>query len=561
MRPWILLSALLLLTNQPASAIDEPATGDHAMVVTAEPLATQAAVRVLVEGGSAADAAITAALVLAVTEPYSSGVGGGGFFVGWDQGDQSAYALDCRETAPSAASRDMFLGADGVADPALSRTGALSVATPGLIRGLWDLHQREGRLAWGRLLRPAIDLAADGFPVQEMLAQRLAYHHGKGRFDSAMQAVFMPSGQVPPVGSLLRQEDLARTLAAVAGQGPDAFYAGPVAEAMAGSVQRSGGILTTADLAAYRSVWRDPIRGSYRGHEIIGMPPPSSGGVHLVQMLNILEGFDLAGKGYGSADAWHLMFEAMKFAYADRSRFMGDPDHTPIPVARLTSREHAAQQRSRIAVDHALAPTSIEGAPRGPESDHTTHLSVVDAQGNAVAATLTINLSFGSGMIAEGTGVILNDEMDDFAAAPGTPNAFGLIQSDANAVAPHRRPLSSMTPTIVLRDGAVAMVTGSPGGAKIITSTLQTIVHVLDFGMDVRQAVAAPRIHHQWYPETGYYEEFGMSPDTRRALEDLGHRLTARSPMGNVQVILRDHEQGRWTGASDPRGMGLAQGY
>jgi len=561
MRSWMILSTLLLLVSQTALAIDGPAIGDHAMVVTAEPLATQAAVTVLVEGGTAADAAITAALVLAVTEPYSSGVGGGGFFVGWQQDDQSSYALDCRETAPSAASRDMFLGEDGSADPALSRTGALSVATPGLIRGCWDLHQRHGKLPWTRLLEPAIDLAATGFPVQEMLAQRLAYHHAHHRFDPAMQEVFIPGGLVPQVGSLLRQEDLARTLAAVAEKGPDAFYAGPVAEAMANSVQQSGGILTVADLASYRTVWRDPIRGDYRGHEIIGMPPPSSGGVHLVQMLNILEGYDLAASGYGSADAWHLMLESMKFAYADRSRFMGDPDHTPIPVAMLTSQEHADAQRSRIVVDHALDPTSIEGAPRGPESDHTTHFSVVDAQGNAVAATLTINLSFGSGMVAAGTGVILNDEMDDFAAAPGTPNAFGLIQSDANAVAPHRRPLSSMTPTIVLRDGAVIMVTGSPGGAKIITSTLQTIVHVLDFGMDVRQAVSVPRIHHQWYPETGYYEEFGMSPDTRRALESRGHQLIARSPMGNVQVILRDHEHECWTGASDPRGMGLAQGY
>ncbi len=552
---------LLCLVPVLAMAVDAPAVGEHGMVVTAEAHATEAAVSVLAEGGHAADAAITAALVLAVTEPYSSGLGGGGFVVGYDRASGECFTLDCRETAPAAATADMFLGPDGQADPALSRTGALSVAVPGLVRGLWDLHQRHGRMPWARLVQPAHDLAHDGFPATEMLVHRLRNHHRRQRLDAAFQKVFLPDGEFPRVGELVRQTDLARTLAAIADAGPAAFYDGPVAAAMVASVEAGGGGLALADLAGYRSVWRDPIQGTYRGLDVVSMPPPSSGGVHIVQMLNILEPFDLAGAGYGSAAAWHPILEAMKFAFADRSRFLGDPDFVDVPVARLTGRAHADSQRARIHADHAVPPASIEGAPRGPESEHTSHLSVVDPEGNAMAATLTINLNFGAGMIADGTGVILNDEMDDFAAAPGTPNAFGLIQGKRNAVGPHRRPLSSMTPTIVLDGDDVFMVAGSPGGSKIITSTLQAILHVIDFGMDARQAVSVPRVHHQWSPETGWYEHFGMAPEVRRDLERRGHTLTARSPMGNVQLIVRDREAAVWTGASDPRGMGLAAGF
>jgi len=555
---------LLLLLPVVAVALSAPAVGEHCMVVTAEPQATRAALAVLRDGGAAVDAMVTAAFVLAVTEPYASGLGGGGFVVGYQPENWSSYALDFRETAPSGAARDMFLGHDHQADPALSRTGALSVAVPGFVRGLWDLHQRHGRLPWQRLVEPALALARDGFPVSQMLARKLIYHHAQGRFDPAFQAVFLPSGQPLVEGENLYQHDLARTLTAIADQGPAAFYEGPVAAALVRAVGEGGGVLSQDDLTGYRTVWREPVTGRYRGLEIISMPPPSSGGVHLVQMLNILEPFDLAAAGYGSAAAWHPLLEAMKFAFADRSRYLGDPDHVDVPAAWLTCRAHADSQRAFIRPDRAVPLAEIEGASKASgmvESEHTTHISIVDVEGRAVAATLTINLSFGAGMIASGTGVILNDEMDDFAAAPGEPNAFGLIQGERNAVAPHRRPLSSMTPTIVLAEGAPYMVTGSPGGSKIITATLQTILNVVDFGMDAREAVSVPRIHHQWYPETGYFEHFGLAPEVRIDLESRGHILTARSPMGNVQVIVRDRAAEVWTGASDPRGMGLAAGF
>jgi len=553
---WVVLCAAATTV-----ADDVPASGARAMIVSADRQATLAGLAVLSEGGSAADAAITAAMVLAVTEPYSSGLGGGGFVVGYQRDGELAYALDARETAPARATRDMFLGTDGRADAARSCTGALSVAVPGLVRGLADLHQRFGRLPWSRLLQPAIDLARFGFPVSEMLVARLREELADGRLDASLQEVFLPRGQLPRAAEVLVQPDLARTLAAIAAGGPEAFYVGPGAAALVAALTETGGLIDRADLAGYRSVWREPVRGRYRGLTIVSMPPPSSGGVHLVQMLNILEPFDLAAAGFGSAAAWHPLLEAMKLAYADRSRFLGDPDFVDVPVAMLTSRAHADSQRARIRPDRAIPVAEIVGTPLAAEPAHTTHLSVVDADGNAVAATLTINLSFGAGMIARGTGIVLNDEMDDFTAAPNAPNAFGLVQGERNAVGPRRRPLSSMTPTIVLDGDDVFLVAGSPGGARIITATLQALVNVVDFGMDAREAVTAPRVHHQWAPATGWYEEYGMSPDTRRELERRGHELTARPPMGNVQLIVRDRATGQWTGASDPRGCGLAAGF
>lgn len=561
MRTLHLTLLALVLCVPSALAVDVPARGDHAMVATADPHATEAALAVLAEGGTAADAIVTAALVVAVTEPYSSGLGGGGFVVGWQADTHEAWNLDCRETAPAAATAGMYLDEGGRAVPALSRTGALSVAVPGLVRGLWDLHQRHGHLPWRRLVEPARDLARDGFVVQEMLAQRTAYHHGRGRFNPAMAAVFCPDGEPVARGDVLRQTDLARTLEAIAGSGPVPFYEGEIASRMATAVQAAGGVLTADDLAGYRAVWRDPVEGHYRGRRIIGMAPPSSGGVHVIQMLHVLEAHDLTSLGYGSAAANHLLIETMKLSFADRSRFLGDPDHVDVPVDWLIGPERVSELRDRIELDRALDPDQIEGAPRVPEGEHTTHMSVVDTQGNAAAATLTINLSFGSGMIADGTGVILNDEMDDFAAAPGTPNAFGLVQGEQNAVGPHRRPLSSMSPTIVLQDGQVLMVTGSPGGSKIITGTLQSIIHVIDFGMDAREAVSVPRLHHQWLPATAYVEHHGLSPDSRALLESQGHVITPRSPMGNLQTIVRDPETGTLQGASDPRGAGLAAGF
>ncbi len=560
-----LVAVLLVVAVQTAMAADVPARGARVMVVCAEPHAAAAAVQVLREGGTAADAAITAAVVLAVTEPYASGLGGGGFVVGYDRAARAAYALDARETAPAAAHRGMFLGPDGEVVPELSRTGALSVAVPGLVRGLWQLHEAHGRLPWARLFEPAIVLAREGFPAQEMLVQRLAEELAAGRLDTTLMAVFAPDGRLPAAGQTVRQPELAATLARLAHAGPDDFYTGQTAAAIVSAVTSRGGLVTLADLAAYRPVWREPIRGAYRGRTVLSMPPPSSGGVHLAQMLGVLDGVDLATSGYGSAATWHTLLEVMKFAYRDRSQHLGDPDHTPVALDWLLSPARLDSLRACLDPGRVVPAPAGPGAPLpvGPdrEPQHTSHLSIVDAAGNAVAATLTINLSFGAGLIAEGTGVILNDQMDDFAAAVGAPNAFGLLQGEANTVAPGRRPLSSMTPTLVLEGDDVRIVAGSPGGARIITATLQAIVHVLDFGMDARHAVTVPRAHHQWSPDCSWFEPFGLSPETRRELERRGHTLCERNTVGNVQLIVRDRETGAWTGASDPRGMGLAIGF
>jgi len=552
------------------------------MVVTAHPLASEVGVQLLAAGGNAVDAAVGAALALAVVEPYGSGLGGGGFLVTFSQSTGAVRALDCRETAPAAASRDMYLVA-GAADLELSQSGPLSVAVPGLVRGLWLLHQEEGRLTWDRLVQPAVTLARDGFAVSAMLRERIEYH--RDRFNEAARAIFLPSGEVPALGDMLVQTDLAVTLAAIAQEGPDALYTGPVAAAMVATLRAGGGLLTLSDLADYHPCWREPIQGTYRGLAIYSMPPPSSGGVHLLQMLNILAGDDLVNpfrleygqiplvdetgrttppclRVYDDAAYCHLLAEAMKFAYADRSRWLGDPDFFPVPVARLTSPAYADSLRGCVQPDSILPWQSVGGIRIEPvEGSQTTHLSVVDGEGNAVGATLTINLNFGSGWVATGTGVLLNDEMDDFVAAPGVPNAFGLVGAEANAIAAGKRPLSSMTPTIVLNDGRIFMVTGSPGGSRIITSVLQTILNVVDHDLDVAEAVAAPRIHHQWQPPVLYYEPFGLSRACAHGLTTRGHTLVLKEAMGNVQAIVVEQNSGVRYGAGDPRGMGQAAGY
>jgi len=533
---------------------DDPRRG---AVATAHPLATRAAADVLRDGGNAVDAAVAAAFALAVVEPYSSGLGGGGFFVAHLEGPDRDLALDARETAPAAASRDMYLR-DGAPVDSLSRDGALAVATPGLVPGLWELHHREGRLPWSRLVAPARDLARDGFPVDELLARRIRGH--AERFDPAARAVFLPDGVPPETGAVLRQPDLAATLDRVARHGGDEFRTGATAQALAAAVREAGGLLSPADLAAYRPVWRDPLHGSYRGLHVVGMPPPSSGGLHLIQMLRMLEPAALPGPGHAHADAAHRLAAAMTCAYADRARWLGDPDQVDIPVARLLDPARLDSLMARVRPDARLTWADAGGLGSAvPEGDHTTHLSVLDLEGNAVAATLTINLSFGAGMVAAGTGVVLNDEMDDFAAAPGTPNAFGLVGAEANAVAPGKRPLSSMTPTILLRgDDDVAMVVGSPGGSRIITAVLQTVLNVVDFRMDARRALATPRIHNQGLPEVLFHEPGALAPQVAAELARRGHVLQERESMGNVQLIVVG-EDGRVDAAADPRGVGAAQ--
>ncbi len=542
-----------------SQAVETPAEGDSCMVVSAHPLATELGISILRSGGNAVDAAVVISFCLAGCEPYSSGLGGGGFFVFFDPETSTVSTLDARETAPISAHRDMYL-VNGKPDAMLSRDGPLAVGVPGLVAGLKELHLRGGQLPWSELVNTAANAIRE-IKVTAMLQERIQNH--SSRFNGAARKVFSPGGETPAIGSVLQQEDLFRTLQEIAQFGPDAFYKGRVAEAMVKVTARGNEVgITLADLAAYQPRWRKPIRGQYHDLEVFSMAPPSSGGIHLVEMLNILERFDLRQAGFGSVAAIHLLAEAMKFAYADRSLYLGDSDFVQVPVERLIGKARADSLGQLIQLDRAYPESRIQGAPlTGVESHETTHFSIVDTEGMAVAATLTINLTFGSGRMAPGTGVLMNNEMDDFVAAPGTPNAFGLVGGEANSIAPGKRPLSSMTPTIVLQDGRVRMVTGAPGGSKIITTTLQTILNVVDHKMDVLQAVSAPRVHHQWFPRRLYYEEFRMNVDTVRVLESMGHTVTARSPMCNAQVITVDPETGMRQGASDPRGMGLAAGF
>jgi len=452
---------------------------------------------------------------------------------------------------------------EGVADTRLSQTGMLAVAVPGFVRGLEALHQKKGSLPWKDLLAPAASLARNGFPVHRLMKAKI--DATAERFNEEARRIYMPQGSSPGESEILVQTDLANTIDAIANEGSKAFYEGKIAKTMVEYIRANGGILTLKDLREYQPRWRDPVIGTYRGYQIVSMPPPSSGGIHLVQMLNILEAFDLKAWGYGSANAWHHIAEAMKFAYADRSRWLGDSDFVDVPMARLISKSYADTQRKRIQANSVVPWTDVGGIDiLQQEGDNTSHFSVVDVHGNAVSSTQTINLLFGSAMVVPGTGVILNDEMDDFAAAPGVPNAFGLVGNEANAIVPKKRPLSSMTPTIVLRDKdkpKVFVVAGSPGGSRIINTTLQVILHVIDFAMDIDQAVDAPRIHQQWFPDILFFESFGMSPDTRNALKTKGHRLERRERIGNAQAILVDPATGIKKGAGDSRGIGQGAGH
>lgn len=538
-----------------------PVLASRGMVSSQDALATRVGVEILRKGGNAVDAAVAVGFALAVTLPRAGNVGGGGFMMVHRASPRETIAIDYRETAPAAATADMFLNPQGEPDRAASTRSGKAVGVPGTVRGLAEAHRRygSGKLTLAELIAPAEKLARDGIPVESGLADSLPRASGLlGQWPSS-RAVFFEGDHVLPRGATLRQTDLADTLKSIAERGPDAFYEGPIAEKIAVAVQGAGGIMTPADLAAYRPEIRMPVRGTYRGYEIVSMPPPSSGGVHLIEILNILEGYDLAGMGAGSAGALHTLAEAMKPAYADRATWLGDPSRTKVPVAGLTDKAYAAGMREKIDPERAKTAAEVSaGNPLPYESDQTTHFSVVDAEGNAVSNTYTLNFSYGIGLVAEGTGVLLNNEMDDFSAKTGARNAYGLVGGEANAVAPGARPLSSMTPTFVFRDGRLFLVTGSPGGSRIITTTLQVIVNVLDFRMNLAQAVAAPRIHHQWQPDVLMAEE-GISPDTLALLRAKGHNVKVGATSGSANSVMA--EDGLLAGASDPRQRGtLAEG-
>jgi gamma-glutamyltranspeptidase/glutathione hydrolase len=538
----------------PAQAI----VARHAMVVSQEKRATHIGVEVLHRGGNAVDAAVAVAFALAVTHPQAGNLGGGGFML-IRLADGTASAIDYRETAPRAATRDMFLDQNGEYDPKKSRDSGLAVGVPGTVAGLALALEKYGssRFKLSDLIAPAIALARDGVPVEDELADSLPRAAPRlARFPASAKIFLKSDGAALAPGDRLVQPDLAGSLETIAREGPRGFYQGEIAQKIVDSVRNAGGILSREDLQDYRTVERAPVRGSYRGHEVVSVPPPSSGGVHLIEMLNVLEGYGLEGLGARSPAALHRMIEAMKRAYADRAQFLGDADQVSVPVERLISKSHAAYLRETIDPEHATPARALRPKASGAhEGDHTTHFSVIDRFGNAVANTYTLNFNYGLGLVAEGTGILLNNELDDFSAKPGAPNAFGLVGGEANAPGPGKRPLSSMTPTVVLADGKPRLITGSPGGSRIITIVLQVILDLIDFHEDLAQAVSAPRVHDQWLPDVVFVET-GLPEETIRQLEALGHTVRVGGAWGSANSILVAPDA--ITGVADPRTRGAA---
>ncbi|MGD1155962.1 MAG: gamma-glutamyltransferase [Terriglobia bacterium] len=549
----MLLAALLAL---PAYALS-PVAARHGMVASSEPLASQAGVEILKAGGNAVDAAVAVGFALAVTFPQAGNLGGGGFMlIRMVNGD--AIVVDYREQAPAAASRTMYQDAQGNLIPDASSAGARAAGIPGTVRGLALAEEKYGKLGLARVMIPAIRLAREGFPVSYSLAQTLRSERALLEKYDDSRRIFLHDGHLYEPGETLLQPELARTLAEIARHGPRAFYRGTVAKAFEATMRKYNGLISRNDLKQYQAKLRSPLVGHFRGYDILGVPPPSSGGTMLIEMLNVLEPLDLGTpNSYASI---HLIAETMRRAYADRATYLGDADFVCVPVAGLTSPGYAAQLREQILQSSPDAPVRA-GEPQAFESGATTHFSVVDAAGNAVSNTYTLNGWFGCGVTVEGAGFLLNNEMDDFAAKPGEPNVFGLVQGEANAIAPHKRPLSSMTPAIVTRDGKVRLVLGSPGGGTIINTVLQVLLNVLVYKMDILQAVTSPRFHDQWMPDCLTLERVGFSSDTLEKMQQAGYPLSFRDSIGDCEAIEIEPESGWRFGASDPRADGKAAGY
>jgi gamma-glutamyltranspeptidase / glutathione hydrolase len=556
------LAVLLLLAPAARAASPRPSVGARGMVVAPESQAAAAGLEVLRDGGNAVDAAVTMALVLSVTYPRAGNLAGGGFIL-YRAPDGSHHALDFRETAPAALTPSMFLGPDGKPDPEKSRSRGLAVAVPGSVAGLSAAHAQWGSRPWASLVAPAVRLAEQGITVSPLSAAAYAEENARLAADPAARALFTKDGAPLPEGHRLVQKDLATTLRTIAELRADGFYKGRVAGAIVDAVRAAGGVMTAEDLASYKVLPREPIVGRYRDVRVVAFPPPSSGGVVLLQALAMLERFDMRAAGATSSTTLHRIAEAERRAFADRSRFLGDPAFVDVPVRKLLDRAYL-DGRSRSIRDDRSTPSSEIGPGTLPkEGGNTLHLSVADARGGAVALTTTLNSWFGAAIVAPGTGLLLNNEIDDFSLAPGVANQFGLRGEAANAPAGGKRPLSSMCPTIVEEAAPGArplLVLGSPGGGTIISAVLQTILHVVDDGMTLQEAVDAPRIHHQWMPDRLDHDTVGIPKDVLDALAAKGHTLHTRSFTWNVTAIGRD-EKGRWTGAADARGEGVALGY
>jgi gamma-glutamyltranspeptidase/glutathione hydrolase len=559
LRAAILLAAVLgMLPSSPLLSAREPVRTRHAMVVAEESLATDVGVSVLKSGGNAIDAAVAVGFALAVTHPFAGNLGGGGFMLIRFADGRSTF-IDFRERAPEKATRGMYL--DGNGQPTQdSVDGWRSAGVPGTVRGFELAISKYGRKKWAELIAPAIGLASKGFPVSYSLAESLRGARNLTA-DPESKRIFLKNGGFYETGEVLAQPELAATLERIAKYGTHDFYEGEIARKLAGEMAKHGGLITLSDLKNYAAVERAPLTGRYRNYTLLTAPPPSSGGIGLVQMLGMLEGSGYEKSGAGSAAAIHYTAEVMRRFYADRSRYLGDPDFVKVPVKGLLDPAYMRQRRASIDPDHATPSDRLNpGRPAGVEGSETTHYSIVDAEGNAVAVTYTLNNGYGSGVTAPGLGFLLNDEMDDFTVKPGVPNLFGLVQGEANAIQPRKRPLSAMTPTIVLRDGKLFLVFGAPGGPRIITAVLQVFLNVADFGMNIQDAVDAPRFHHQWKPDRLYLEP-AISPDTVALLRRRGHQVET-SPgvvLARVEAILAD---GGWLqGAADGRWVGKAAGY
>jgi gamma-glutamyltranspeptidase / glutathione hydrolase len=546
-----------LVYTPPALDTVHATLAEHGVVVAQEKIAARIGADILRQGGNAIDAAVATGFAMAVTYPRAGNIGGGGFMVIHLADRNEDIAIDYREAAPLATTRDIFLGADGKPDSRKSLDSALGIGVPGTVAGLALAQEKygSGRFTLAQLLRPAIDLARDGFVIADDMADTLpeAFAKRLARWPASAKIFSRPDGTSLRDGDKLVQPDLAATLSGIAEQGPRGFYEGPVAAKLVKAIGDAGGIMSLEDLKSYQPVIRAPVRGSYRGYEIVSMPLPSSGGTVLLESLNILEGYSLAEMKQGSPESLHLLVEAMKRAYADRARYLGDPAFVNAPTNVLLSKDYAAKLRAGINIDRATPAADVTSALPPREGRNTTHYSIVDNGGNAVSNTYTRNFPYGVGLVAEGTGVLLNNEMDDFTAAPGASNAFGLVGYEPNLPGPGKRPLSSMSPTIVLKDGKPVLVTGSPGGSRIISAVLQVIVDVLDYHMDVAAAVAAPRLHNQWLPDVVRVEH-GFADDTLAALKAKGHQIV--EPLGQTSANSILVTANGLLGAPDPRTRG-----
>ncbi len=571
------LTAMLLLGSSLMQAADtqqllEPIRSKNGMVSTQEAIATEVGIEILKRGGNAIDAAVAVGFAMAVTYPQAGNLGGGGFMMIYLAKEQKTIAIDYREMAPAAAHRDMFLDSDGNVDNKKARFSHLSSGIPGTVAGMIHALENYGTMTLSQVLAPAIELAENGLIVSDNFSSKLKGASRRMKETESTRKVFYANdGQAPNIGDHFKQADLAKTLKLINKGGSKAFYEGEIAQLIAADSQAHGGIITKKDMKNYKAIERVAIKGQYRGYDIFSMPPPSSGGIHLIQMLNILEGWDLSDSGVATSLTINHVAESMKRAYADRSVHLGDPDFYDVPVATLTSKKYAAQLHQAIE-DRRFTPSNEIKPGKLPqyESDQTTHYSVIDKDGNAVANTYTLNATFGNARVAEGTGIIMNNEMDDFSSKPGAPNMFGLIGGTANAIEAGKRPLSSMTPTLVIKDGEIFMATGSPGGSIIINAVLQVIINVIDHKMNIAQATVAPRIHHQWYPESLFMEQ-GFSADVISQLRKIGYSVDAPEAqsksytptgrnLGMVQSILKD--KNGLSGIADPRRDGaLALGH